>query len=98
MSAASTGASASPHGRSSATDAAPLDVASLRQEFSILAQTVRGKPLVYLDNAATTQKPRAVINALVSYYERDNANVHRGVHLLVRTGDGCVRRRAASRA
>ncbi len=68
-----------------ATDAraAPrLDAAAIRAEFPILRQTVRGKPLVYLDNAATTQKPRAVIDAVRRYYEEDNANVHRGVHLL----------------
>ncbi|HVP28771.1 MAG TPA: cysteine desulfurase [Myxococcota bacterium] len=59
-----------------------LDAARLREEFPILHQTVRGRPLVYLDNGATTQKPRAVIDATVAYYERDNANVHRGVHLL----------------
>jgi len=53
-----------------------------RAEFPILHQTVNGKPLVYLDNAATTQKPRAVIEALVHYYERDNSNVHRGLHAL----------------
>ena len=46
------------------------------------AQRVHGRPLVYLDNAATTQKPRAVIDAVSRYYEEDNANVHRGVHLL----------------
>jgi len=60
----------------------PFDAARLREEIPILHQTVRGRPLVYLDNAATTQKPRAVIDALVAYYERDNANIHRGVHLL----------------
>jgi cysteine desulfurase/selenocysteine lyase len=59
-----------------------LDVASIRAEFPALQQSVHGKPLVYLDNAATTQKPRAVIDALVHYYERDNANIHRGVHAL----------------
>ena len=59
-----------------------LDVKRLREDFPILHTTARGKPLVYLDNAATTQKPRAVIDALVRYYERDNANVHRGVHEL----------------
>ena len=55
---------------------------ALRQEFPILDQIVNRNPLVYLDNAATTQKPRAVIEALRNYYERDNANVHRGVHEL----------------
>ena len=54
----------------------------LRSDFPILHQTVHGKPLVYLDNAATSQKPRSVIDALVHYYERDNSNVHRGLHAL----------------
>src|ERR1035438_3784969 len=58
------------------------DWASLRKDFPILNQEVHGKPLVYFDNAATSQKPRAVIDALVHYYERDNANVHRGIHEL----------------
>jgi len=58
------------------------DWSALRADFPILDQTVHGHPLVYLDNAATSQKPRAVINALVRYYERDNANVHRGIHEL----------------
>jgi cysteine desulfurase / selenocysteine lyase len=61
---------------------APLDVQRLRQDFPILLQRVHGKPLVYLDNAATTQKPRAVIDTLRHYYEADNANVHRAVHVL----------------
>jgi cysteine desulfurase/selenocysteine lyase len=59
-----------------------IDAAALRTEFPILHQQVHGKPLVYLDNAATTQKPRAVIAAVVDYYERINSNVHRGVHTL----------------
>ncbi len=59
-----------------------LDVARVRRDFPILSRPVRGLPLVYLDNAATTQKPRAVIDAVKQYYEEDNANVHRGVHLL----------------
>jgi cysteine desulfurase/selenocysteine lyase len=62
--------------------AAGYDVAGIRAQFPILSQLVRGKPLAYLDNAATTQKPRAVIDAIRRYYEEDNANVHRGVHLL----------------
>jgi cysteine desulfurase/selenocysteine lyase len=62
--------------------AVPLDVAAIRSDFPALAQQVHGKPLVYLDNAATTQKPQAVIDAISRYYERDNANVHRGVHRL----------------
>ena len=57
-------------------------VRRIREDFPILRQTVHGKPLVYLDNAATTQKPRAVLDALMAYYNEDNANVHRGVHLL----------------
>jgi cysteine desulfurase/selenocysteine lyase len=60
----------------------PPDWAALRRDFPILDQLVHGKPLIYFDNAATSQKPRAVIQALVNYYERDNANVHRGIHEL----------------
>ncbi len=59
-----------------------IDWAKLRADFPILDQQVHGKPLIYFDNAATSQKPRAVIDALVHYYERDNANVHRGIHEL----------------
>ena len=59
-----------------------LDVERVRKDFPILGQEVRGKPLVYLDSAATSQKPRAVIDAVARYYLQDNANVHRGVHLL----------------
>ena len=55
---------------------------ALRQDFPILDQKVHGTPLIYFDNAATSQKPRKVIDALVHYYERDNANVHRGIHEL----------------
>ncbi len=58
------------------------DWAKLRTDFPILDQKVHGKSLIYFDNAATSQKPRAVIQALVNYYERDNANVHRGIHEL----------------
>src|SRR3954466_10105747 len=54
----------------------------VRADFPILHQQVNGKPLVYLDNGATSQKPRSVIDALVRYYERDNSNVHRGLHAL----------------
>jgi len=61
---------------------AGFNVRRIREDFPILRQTVHGKPLVYLDNAATTQKPRAVLDALMAYYSEDNANVHRGVHLL----------------
>src|SRR5438270_4516695 len=58
------------------------DMTSLRKEFPILDQQVHGRPLIYFDNAATTQKPRFVIDALKNYYEHDNANVHRGIHEL----------------
>jgi cysteine desulfurase / selenocysteine lyase len=61
---------------------AGFDVDEIRSDFPILAQEVRGKKLVYLDNAATSQKPRSVIDALSRYYERGNANIHRGVHFL----------------
>ncbi|MEW6411533.1 MAG: cysteine desulfurase [Candidatus Zixiibacteriota bacterium] len=59
-----------------------LDPDSIRKDFPILSQTVNGHRLVYLDNAATTQKPRAVIDALNEYYEKTNANIHRGLHTL----------------
>jgi cysteine desulfurase/selenocysteine lyase len=62
--------------------AAGLDVQEVRKDFPILHQKVHGKPLVYLDNAATTQKPLAVIEAIENYYRRDNSNIHRGVHAL----------------
>ena len=59
-----------------------FDVERIRAEFPILAQEVNGRPLVYLDNGATSQKPRRVIDAIRRYYESDNANVHRGLHAL----------------
>jgi cysteine desulfurase/selenocysteine lyase len=59
-----------------------LDIISIRNQFPILHQEVNGKPLVYFDNAATTQKPKAVIDALVKYYNTDNANIHRAAHTL----------------
>src|SRR6201998_1581845 len=59
-----------------------IDWAKLRADFPILDQQVHGQPLIYFDNAASSQKPRAVIDALRRYYERDNANVHRGIHEL----------------
>jgi len=62
--------------------AAAFDVQNIRRDFPILGRTIHGKPLVYLDNAATTQKPQAVIDAMVRSYAEDNANIHRGVHLL----------------
>ena len=55
---------------------------ALRADFPVLHQAINGHPLVYLDNAATTQKPKAVIDTLVRYYQHDNANVHRGIHTL----------------
>ena len=57
-----------------------LDAEVIRKDFPILDQIVNDEPLVYLDNAATTQKPLAVLEAINRYYEQDNANVHRGVH------------------
>ena len=66
---------AEPHARA-------YDVQRVREEFPILSRTVHGKPLVYLDNANTTQKPRAVIDADRRYYEEENANIHRGTHWL----------------
>ena len=59
-----------------------FDAPAVRAEFPILAQRIHGRPLVYLDNANTTQKPRSVIEAERAYYERDNANIHRATHLL----------------
>ncbi len=61
---------------------AVIDPREIRKDFPILEQQVNGRPLVYLDNAATTQKPRQVIDALVRYYETSNANIHRGIHTL----------------
>src|SRR5437764_7180183 len=59
-----------------------VDWSALRDDFPNLDQKVHGQPLIYLDNAATTQKPRAVLDTLRHYYEKDNANVHRGIHEL----------------
>jgi cysteine desulfurase / selenocysteine lyase len=64
------------------TDATPYDVEAIRREFPILSQQVYGKPLVYLDNAASAQKPRAVIDAMVRTMETGYANVHRGLHYM----------------
>ena len=60
--------------------AQPFDVAKVRADFPILSTTANGKPLVYLDNGATTQKPQAVIDRIVRYYTSENANIHRGVY------------------
>ena len=59
-----------------------FDVARVREDFPVLAERVHGKPLAYLDNAATAQKPRAVLHRLARYYETENSNIHRGVHRL----------------
>ncbi len=59
-----------------------LDIKTIRKDFPILRQTVNGKPLVYFDNAATSQKPKVVIDAITTYYEEINSNIHRGVHTL----------------
>ena len=59
-----------------------MDIQKIREDFPILSRTVYGKPLVYFDNGATTQKPRLVVDALVDEYYSVNANVHRGVHYL----------------
>lgn len=61
---------------------APFDVQVIRKDFPILHQKVNGKPLIWLDNAATTQKPQSVIDALSYYYQRDNSNIHRAAHTL----------------
>lgn len=59
-----------------------LEVDKIREQFPVLHQEVHGKPLIYFDNAATTQKPQAVLDALTGYYELDNSNIHRGAHAL----------------
>ena len=65
----------------------------MRAQFPALAQEAGGHPLVYLDNAATSQKPQYVLDALTAYYERDNANVHRGIHELSRRATVAFERR-----
>lgn len=75
------------------------DFSNLRIDFPVLDQHVGGRPLVYLDNAATTHKPRAVIDAVARFYERDNSNVHRGLHALsMRATDGYEAARARAAA
>jgi cysteine desulfurase / selenocysteine lyase len=79
--------------------AMPIDWASLREDFPILDQNVHGEPLIYFDNAATTQKPQVVLQALEHYYQHDNANVHRGIHALstrATAGFEAARSRAAA--
>jgi cysteine desulfurase/selenocysteine lyase len=75
---------ASSAGSGQPTRAPALDPHSIREDFPALHQDVHGRPLVYLDNAATTQKPVAVLDAVQDFYRRDNANVHRGIHELSR--------------
>jgi cysteine desulfurase / selenocysteine lyase len=60
----------------------PLDIPAIRREFPVLNREVKGRPLIYLDNAATSQKPQQVIDALIQYYSNYNANIHRGIHTL----------------
>ncbi len=71
--------------RSDRAVSTPFNVSKIRADFPILSRQVHGEPLVYLDNAATTQKPQAVIDAISHYYAFNNANIHRGVHLLSQT-------------
>ena len=66
----------------SAAISTALDIAAIRRQFPVLNREVKGKPLVYFDNAATSQKPQAVIDALIDYYQGFNANIHRGIHTL----------------
>jgi cysteine desulfurase/selenocysteine lyase len=65
-----------------AEQATTFDVLKIREDFPILRELIHGKPLVYLDNANTTQKPRQVLDALDTYYRHDNSNIHRATHLL----------------
>ena len=64
------------------TGARPLDVPAIRRDFPVLQQKIHGQPLAWLDNAATTQKPQSVIDAISSFYAHDNSNIHRGAHTL----------------
>ncbi|MDY6780268.1 MAG: aminotransferase class V-fold PLP-dependent enzyme, partial [Halobacteria archaeon] len=66
----------------SVEQASPLDLEEIRSDFPVLDREVRGEPLVYLDNAATSQKPQRVIDAVSEYYEEYNSNIHRGMHKL----------------
>ena len=71
-----------PARRSGRSAAAPIDVAAIRRDFPILAQQINGHPLAYLDNAASSQRPLQVLDAIRHYYTHDHANIHRGVHTL----------------
>lgn len=74
---------APPHGRSTSSTSAPgFDIEAIRRDFPALHQCVNGRPLVWLDNAATTHKPRSVIEATSDFYSRDNSNIHRAAHAL----------------
>jgi cysteine desulfurase/selenocysteine lyase len=70
------------HLADSRVPASKFDVARVREDFPILKQKVHGKPLVYFDNGATSQKPQSVIDTLQHYYSAENSNIHRGVHCL----------------
>jgi cysteine desulfurase/selenocysteine lyase len=71
-----------PAATSPSSSSRPFDVSAIRQDFPILSQRVHGKPLAWFDNAATTQKPQSVIDAISRFYEQDNSNIHRGAHTL----------------
>lgn len=77
-----TATASAPNRTRPAADPPAFDVGRVRADFPILHQKIHGKPLVYLDNAASTQKPQCVVDAIRRYYEGDNANVHRGIHEL----------------
>ena len=74
-----------------------FDVDKIRQDFPILEQKIRNKPLVYLDNAASSQKPNAVIDAICNNYRNDYANIHRGVHTLSERSTAAIMKRRAVR-
>ena len=76
------GRSSGPLSDSMSGSSRPMDIPSIRKDFPILQKRVHGKPLVWLDNAATTQKPQSVINAILHYYENSNSNIHRAAHTL----------------
>jgi len=77
-----TAKSVSPRNQAPVVRKAGFDVEQVRRDFPILRQQVHGRPLVYLDNAATAQKPQAVLDVMARYYQCDNANIHRGIHFL----------------
>lgn len=73
---------ANPDKRPATAVVAPMDVTAIRRDFPILAQQINGHPLAYLDNAASSQRPLQVLDAIQHYYTHDHANIHRGVHTL----------------